>query len=367
MNVRSAWLALVVGLVATAAQASQPFTPEERGGAPVLSGDERGRFGYLGDNDGYALAFRPDGFQYDRWFSTGTKALFRWAPELAWTAARLGDGAPRWLATVAVNQVIATPRSIAIASADELLGDRPYAGWLALSGALDAVAARAPWLGGSSARCSYAQAGLELYAGVNGPWSLAGWTQSTSHFVSNGFSAKHGQFSPPQGWGRAEVRNGVALDASGFVELPVLAIDAAPPRWLVPAGVRPGVLWSVAGRLDVGTTLDAAALNTTLTAGLLGDPLGRSARTVPFALFVYARAEGRAVAWNRLISGELIEGANGARPEHGVGELSAGLVLRVLDFELHYAQLYRTNEVATLEPGLRTGQLIGQVDLTIVW
>lgn len=358
---------LFLGIVASVAQASQPYTPEERGGAPVLTGDERARVSYLGDNDGYALAFRPDGFQYDRWFTTGTKGLLRWAPGLTWTVPWLGDGAPRWLATVAVNQVIATPRSIELASADELLGDRPYAGWLAVSGALDAVVARAPWLGGLGARCSYAQAGLELYAGVNGPWSLSGWTQSTSHFVSNGFSVRHGQFSPPQGWGRAEVRNAAALDASGFVELPVLALDTAPPGWLGPTGVRPGVLWSVAARLDVGTTLDAAALNTTLTAGLLGDPLGRSTRTVPFALFVYARAEGRAVPWNRLISGGLIEGTNGARPEPWVGELSAGVVLRVPYFELHYAQLYRTNEVATLQPALRTGQLIGQVDLTIVW
>ncbi len=365
MQTRTIVVALV-GLAATAS-ASQPYTPEERGGAPVLTGGERARFGYLGDNDGYALAFRPDGFQYDRWFSTGTKALFRWSPALEWRVPWLGDGAPRWLATVALNQVIATPRSIALASADELLGDRPYAGWLALSGALDAVAARRPLLGGGDARCAYAHAGIEVYAGVNGPLSLAGWTQSTSHFVSNGFSVRHGQFAPPQGWGRAEVRNGPALDASGFLELPLVARDADAPRWLEPTAVRPGLLWSVAARGDLGTTLVAGALNTTVTAGLLGDPLGRATRAVPLALFVYARGEGRAVAWNRLISGELVEGLNGARPERFVGEVSAGLVLRVPYFELHYAQLYRTNEVATLDSAQRTGQLIGQVDLTIVW
>lgn len=366
---RAAVATVLLGTV-TAAFAAQPGGPDLRSGASVVSGPETLRVAYLGDNDGYALAFRPDGAQYDRWYSTGTRLLVRWSPGFAtdWRADWLGEGRPRWLATAALNQIIDTPRDLALVFADELQGDRPYAGWLALSGGLDVVVHRAPLLAGApSVRSAYAQAGLELYAGVQGPWSLAGWTQSTSHFISNGFDAAHGRFAPPRGWGHAEVRHGAALDASAFVELPLVALDTAGPGWLEGTGARPALTWSTAARADLGTTVGALALNTTLTAGLLGDPLAQADAKTPVAVAFYARGEARAVGWNQAITGPLLEGVNTAKPRRWVGELSAGVVVRVAWFELHYAQVYRTNELATLEPGLRTGQLLGQVDLALVF
>jgi hypothetical protein len=120
-------------------------------------------------------------------------------------------------------------------------------------------------------------------------------------------------------------------------------------------------------RVDAGGFLDAQALNTIVLAGLLGDPLDRLSARLPAALFVFARAEGRHVSWNASIQRPLIDGSVAATIAPWVGEVAVGAALRVWRLEISYSQIFRTNETASLPAELRTGQLLGQWSLALVF
>lgn len=354
--------ALLVALVGLDASAGQPLAPELRGGASVLSGAEGFRLQYQGDNDGYALAFDPTGAQYDRWFSTATHLLVRGS--LDPVRFRIG-GPARLLVSASLDQAIHTPRSIEVVDSSELNGDRPYSGWLAGQVALDLLVPRP-----EAGALGYSQLGASIFVGTLGAWSLAGFTQKTSHWISRGGapSTPGGQFPDPKGWdGSANAVGGVTADVSVFAETTIATASASTPAWLSFTSAFPGLLVLLGGRGDAGGALVAAAVNATVIAGLVGDPVQPKTSRFPLSAWVYARGEARAVAWNATIQQPLVDGTPGARAEALVGEISAGVVARFGVVELAYAQLWRTNEIASLPPASRTGQLIGQVVIALVF
>ncbi|MBX5484005.1 MAG: lipid A deacylase LpxR family protein [Myxococcaceae bacterium] len=329
-----------------------------RGGPSVLSGAEDLRVEYRGDNDLFAFVGRPNGMENDRWYTNGSKLSARWAID----PQTLGLGPQsRLFLSASLGQLIYTPRSTSIQSPQELDGDRPNTGWLGLSFGADAVIRQAP-LTVVGRENGHSRFGAELFAGAGGPWSFAGWTQATVHHMADGLTGHHGSFPSPQGWDHTQTQPYAAMDLSAFAETSLFALRA---RRTV-AGAAPSLQLLTAVRADAGGSLDAGALNATLVGGWTGDPVDPERVGVPFAAFLFARAEGRAVAWNASID-RPVRGARRSRHEPWVGEFSAGVVFRLWHVELEFSQLYRSNETATLPRAFQTGQWIGDVAVAITF
>ncbi len=352
--------AAVLFLAARAALASQPFALELRGGASVLSGQESFRLYFLGDNDSLPPLIAPNGHPFDRWYSASTMLATRFA--LPAQSMKLPEGS-RVLLTTSLGQNIYTPRTATISTADELQGDRPYSGWLELSAGVDVLLPSAPFAftrGG----LPYTHLSLDLRGGAQGPWSFAGWTQFHAHHLPEIAS---GQPLPPvPGWGLIETRPGLTADVSAFVETTLASLDAVPPGWMDWSGSRAQLQWMAGASAHAGSMLVAGALHTTLIAGWMGDPLARDPAFIPLAGYAYLRGEVRRVGYNATIDRAIMDGTVVARHEPWVAEVSMGVVLRVWRLEASAGPVYRTNEVATLQDGLRSGQLIWQASASYV-
>ncbi len=351
---------VLAAIAAGRASAAQPFALELRGGASVLAGPESLRVEYLGDNDSLGWATAPNGLPYDRWVTNGTKLFTRWpvAPP-AWLPAE-----SRLLLGWSLGQNIYTPRTAHLETVAELEGDRPYSGCLAGSFTADVVLPKSP-LAFTSGGAPYTELGLEVSAGTQGPWSFAGLVQHTAHFA---YLKLQGHDMPPiQGWGVAETAPGLTADLSAYAETSLASLEWKGPAFLSVLGSRPGLHWLAGGRLDAGSLLVAQSVSTTVLAGLLGDPLARRPARLPVAAFLYARAEGRHVGWNASIERPVVDGTVVAAREPWVGEVAVGAVLRLWVVEVGYSQVYRTNETASLPAPLRSGQLLGQWSLAVVF
>ncbi len=354
-------LSFTLLLLPALAYAGPPLDLELRGGGSVWSGPEDVRVQYLGDNDSLGFAIAPNGLPFDRWVTNGTKLLARWDVTPTLTPVR---GPFRLLVNASLGQSIYTPRTAHVDTVAELGGDRPYSGWLNASLGADLLLDVAP-LAFTRGGTPYTALGLELFAGAQGPWSLAGFVQYNAHFT---YLRVQGQPMPPlEGWGVAETKPGLTGDATAYAETTLAAQEYAAPEGLRWTGARPGLLWLVGGRVDGGSMLDAASVQTTLVAGLLGDPLARRAATVPLAAYLVLRGELRGVAWNASIDRPLLDGSVAAHHAPLVAELSVSAVVRAWVAEVGFAQVYRSNETATLPGPLKTGQLIGMWSFSVAW
>lgn len=349
-------------LVALPAFAGQPFANELRGGPSILSGPETLRVQYLGDNDSLGWTEGPNGIAYDRWFTNSLKLTGRRPVSAEFLKLRRPA---RLLVSGSLGQVIYTPRTAEIASVEELQGDRPYSGWLAASVSADLIVELAP-LALTDAGSPYTHFGLELFAGTRGPWSFAGPVQHTAHWQ---YLELEGKQKPPLvGWGVAETAPGFTADVSAFAETSVVALRLRQPSWLFDwSGASPGLYLLTGARADAGGQLVAGALSATFVGGWLGDPLDRRDAFIPFAAYLFVRAEGRAVRWNASIEAPILDGTSVAEAAPFVGELSAGFVVRVWKGEFSMAQTFRTNETSSLPQRFRTGQLIGHWNYTLVF
>jgi len=357
-------LAAALFLVARAALAAQPLALELRGGAPVLSGPESFRIYFLGDNDSLPPLIAANGLPYDRWYSASTMLATRFAlpAELVVEQLKLPAGS-RVLLTTGLGQNIYTPRTAAVATAEELQGDRPYSGWLELSAGADVLLPNAPLAFTRGGR-PYTHLGLDLRGGAQGPWSMAGFTQFHLHHLPEIVS---GQPLPPvPGWGTIETRPGLTVDATLFAETTLASLEAAPPSWMEWSGGRAQLHWMAGASGHAGSMLLAGALHTTLTAGWEGDPLAREQAFIPVTGHAYLRGEVRRVGYNATIDRPIMDGTVVARHEPWLGEVAMGVVLRLWRLEASAGPVYRTNETATLQDGLRSGQLIWQASASYV-
>ncbi|HVE81280.1 MAG TPA: lipid A-modifier LpxR family protein [Myxococcales bacterium] len=354
---KPSFLAAVLFLAARAALASQPFAVESRGGASVLSGPESLRVYHLGDNDSLPPMIAPTtGEPFDRWYTCSTKLALRMAiaPE------RLGlPPAARVLFTAGLGQNIYTPRTVKIATLDELAGDRPYSGWLEASAGLDVLLPGAP-LALVRGNQAYSHLSLDLHGGTQGPWSFAGWTQFHAHHIPDLVSGK--PLPEVVGWGTLETQPGLAGDVTAFAETSLISVDAAPPAWMQWSGGRPALHLLAGATGSAGSMLLAGGLHAALVAGWMGDPLGHGSASFPAAGYAFLRTEIRRVGFNATIDRPIIDGGSAvARHEPWVGEVAMGVVLRVWRLEASLGPVYRTNETASMEgAGMRAGQLVWQ-------
>jgi hypothetical protein len=226
--------------------------------------------------------------------------------------------------------------------------DRPYAGWLYLG--IGVV-----W------KNAEVRNSLVLDLGVVGPWSYAQETQRLVHDLRG--------LGHPNGW-----------DNQLHNELGVILVYERMWRWPKHAR-RSGLDWEVLPHAGaaVGNVQTYANLGAELRAGLnlpddFGTPaIGPAATTstpvdgrlaadrsrFDLGLYVFARADGRAVAHNIFLDGNTFGNSPSVGHSPFVADLSLGLAVNYKNTKFAYAFVYRTKEFREQE----AAQVFGTVSL----
>lgn len=231
-------------------------------------------------------------------------------------------------------------------------GDRPYAGWLYLG--LGVV-----W------KNAEVRNSLVLNVGVVGSWSYA---QEAQRLVHDARGLGH-----PNGW-----------DNQLHNELGVLVTYERKWRWpkherrvgldwefLPHAGIALGNVYTYAnlgGELraglnlpdDFGTaSIGPAATTSTPVDGRQGAERSR----FDLGLYLFARADGRAVAHNIYLDGNTFGNSASVDRKWFVADLSAGVAVNYKNTKLAYAFVYRTEEFY----GQKEAQVFGTVSMNIAF
>ena len=273
---------------------------------------------------GFALAWVP-----------GPQDTPDWARRLAHGIFPVDDGEIR--VGVALGQSAFTPSDITLA--DPPPDDRPYAGWLYATIGLDVER-------------PHASDQLSLTLGVVGPASLAEQTQKSIHKVTG---------SPtPEGWD-TQLHNepgivlayqhlwrGLAASTLGSFDL-----DLTPY-----AGDALGNVYTYANAglmVRYGQRLSSDLGPIRIQPGPAG-----SAFFVPaagFSWYVFAAADGRAVARNIFLDGNTFQDSRSVDKEALVGDLQGGVEVTWQDLRLSYTYVWRTREFKTQGQPARFGSL----------
>ena len=229
-------------------------------------------------------------------------------------------------------------------------GDRPYAGWLYLGVGV-------VW------KDAEVRNSLVLNMGVVGSWSLA---QEAQRFVHDFRGLDH-----PNGW-----------DNQLHNEFGFLGVYEREWRWpkherrvgldweFIPhAGVALGNVQTYVnfgGELRAGVNLPddfgTAAIGPGATTSTPVDGSQRATRSrFDVGLYVFARADGRAVAHNIFLDGNTFGSSASVDRKWFVGDLSAGAAVNYKNTKVSYALVYRTKEFY----GQKEGQLFGTVSMNI--
>jgi lipid A 3-O-deacylase len=247
-----------------------------------------------------------------------------------------GDGVQR--ISIDISQSLFTPRNTQ--SAQPILGDRPYAGWLHADLGLihDTDDAR-----------SYIGASL----GVVGPSALG-------KEVQNGFHNVIGD-TPNLGW-RNQIKDepAVELYAEQTYRIPLYHFNAAglngietdvlPSATLGVGTVRDYLQGGFVLRLGQGLDSDFGAAR--IRPGITGTDAYTATR--PFAWYVFAGADGQAIARDVFLDGATFRDNQGPhvtkRPL--VGEFEGGLAVMAYGVRLTYTQTWQTEEFRRQKAGL---------------
>lgn len=236
--------------------------------------------------------------------------------------------------SLALGQSMFTPEDITVAGL--IPDDRPYAGWLYLTGGFVIEDVNSMDLHT-----------VELTLGIVGPQAYADETQIRWHELIG---------SPrPSGWSH-QLRNEPGL-VIGYERKRRYAwetgFDWVPQFDLTPHGaVNLGnVFTNVAGGLTLrfgnglsdekGRPIDYGAPR--IQPSLSGSGFFRP-RKGHFGWYVFAGVEGRAVARNIFLDGSTFADSHHVDKQPLVGDLQGGLVLTYSDWRLSYTQIFRTQE-----------------------
>lgn len=349
---RAFLLVLLLCSTATMAHAGLPLGSELRGGAPIVSGPETTRAQNLVDNDSFSLLVPENLADHDRWFTHGHTALLRQRVQLT-------PSASTW-AQASLGQAIYTPSKLRTSRATQLKGDRPFAGWLA--GSAGAEHARrdclvdSPLCDGSANGFGYSHIGAQLMLGTTGAWSLAGVMQRSSHWLSRSLQ--------PRGWDDVVEPAGVAVDTVYFGEGDIIALHGESTF----AGSTPALHLRLGTTVEAGSRRTSLAGNTTVLAGLMGDPI----RTIygvdiPVAVYLQWRSSLKAVAYDTSIDARVSPTVSPSVAAPVVFETAASIVVRVGPIESSFGQGYTSNQIASLPLHRQTGQFTGQCSLSLLW
>jgi lipid A 3-O-deacylase len=232
----------------------------------------------------------------------------------------------------AVGQNIYTPADTSLE--DPPPDDRPYGGWLYLGLILQRR--------GLSFGDRPTQEDLELDLGVVGPWALGKEAQTWVHELRG--------FDIPQGWShQLENEPGLRLRYQRTVRWRGFTLDSFGGEVLPHAGFSLGNVetsFRVGGTVRAGLHLpDDYGLQTIDSLAASGS--GRTREGGPasrWSLYAFAGAEGRVVAHNVFLDGNLFEPGPSVEKEILVGDFKAGFAASYRAVEVGYTQVWRTPE-----------------------
>jgi hypothetical protein len=319
------------------------------------------RFAIEEENDALGVGSR----RTDQFYTQGLRISSRWA-----TGDRLATEGKELLG-FAIGQNIYTPSDIRISDLEKLRHDRPYAGWLYAALLWDLLLDHGPpslRAGEDAAGDGASALGFELALGTTGPRSGAGPVQTNFHRLLRDLSGDPASPPDPAGWSIYQTANRPTADVALRYQFDVAQASAALGEATAWTGSLLSFRVSPRARLDVGSMYDAVGLGLEVRAGLLAAAHRTSRPKLPLELYAFARVDGRYVAYNGFIEGPLRGGVTtlvSIAPR--VADLDVGLVSRVGAFELEYAQLWRTNELAGVPPGSRRIHDVGQVRVSFLY
>ena len=253
--------------------------------------------------------------------------------------------------TFSLGQNIYTPDNTE--TPDLVRGGRPYAGWL--YGGFGLV------LKNANVRHTFA-----LNIGVVGSYSYAEETQRLVHEARG--------FDVPKGW-----------DNQLHNELGVVGVYEVAWRWprherrvglgwdFIPhAGIAVGNVYdyvNLGGELRVGVNLPddfgtaGISPGSTTSTPLEGNQRAERARFFDLGLYVFARAEGRAVARNIFLDGNTFGNSPSVDHKWAVADLSVGASVNYHNTKFTYALVYRSEEFE----GQGEGQIFGSVTVNFAF
>lgn len=318
LRVAAAFVLAAAGLVRTAS-AEPPQDPHR---IVTLQVENDAVSTYRGTSDEYYTSGLRAGYTTG---TDGVPAFLQRFDHAVW-----GDGVQR--VSIDLSQSIFTPRNTQINPPNPR--DRPYAGYLRLGTALihDTDTSRSL---------------LGVSVGIIGP-------HSGGRVVQNGFHSLIGD-TPNRGWS-SQLQDEPALELLGerTWRLPVaqfagLEVDALPAATLGVGTVRDYVQVGASIRFGQGLGSDFGAPR--IRPGLSGnDPY---TPTRPFAWYVFAGADGQAIARDVFLDGSTFRTHSPhVSKEPLLGELQAGLALMVYGVRVTYTQTFQTQSFKGQRSGL---------------
>ena len=181
---------------------------------------------------------------------------------------------------------------------------------------------------------------ISLGLGAIGPPALGEEAQNTVHRIIHAASAK--------GWDtQFPGQPVVQLTVDRIWRLPItqpgspLEVDVLPQ---LTGGVGTWRIYAQAGgQVRIGQGLDADFGAARMRPGLSGGDAFNATR--PFAWYIFAGANGQAVAWDETLNGEPFVSTRHVSPVPLVGELQAGLVVMVGNgVRVSFTQVWQTHE-----------------------
>jgi lipid A 3-O-deacylase len=288
------------------------------------------KFNFLGGEDSKD--------QVDRW----PVRMAEWLPSLgaSFTAARYG---------LSVGQSIYTPTDITIPTLQ--LNDRPYAGFLYGEMMLQrrGVVGNVPMLDH-----------FQVDLGIIGPPSMGEHAQNTVHQLRH--------FGLAQGWGtQLTTEVGMALKYGRIWRVSLGELNGWETQFLPRAGVSLGNVgtYGVAGgEFRFGYHLpENFGLGTVDSIVPASGGIRTDRQDHPWGCYVFVGGEGRAVAYNEFLDGNLFHASHHVAKRHVVGEGRFGLVVAFRYFDLAYTQVIRSKEFV----GQQETDAFGSIAIRFKW
>ena len=314
--------ALIAGLAGLPGSAEAQSAPPARDAASIWT--------ILGENASISSAKTTDRY-YTNGLRIGWTSPEGAVPDVIDHVGRLLWGKGEQRISVDISQQMYTPQNTA--SRTLVPGDRPYAGTLIADGSLLQDERNLRSL-------------LGVGIGVMGPASLAADVQNGFHDLigqkhDNGWSTQLKnepvlQFTSERTWRLAMGKLG-ALETDA---LPDLTAEFGTLRMFAQTGAR----------IRIGQGLESDYGPARLRPGQTGSDAYNP--TVPLAWYVFAGADGRAVARDGTLQGNLYQ-ASPSVPKTGfVGEIEAGAAVMYKGIRLSYVHVLETNEFKHQKGGL---------------